>query len=1186
MPADEEARSMRARRDSPENEADQVSVISDVSVIVCTQSVERWPWLLKCLASLKVQTLKPFEVIVVVRGNADLDGRLRKRHGPERLLYTSAPLDLSDARSLGLTAATGAFVCFLDDDAVADPSCLSILRSSVSDGTVAWASGCSLPMWNGAMPRWMPQELEWTLGNDYRSVASAQTDAENMDGGCVCMRRESFVLFAGLGAGFERQPRGLDGVEAAELYSSIQDRVSALRPIHEPTAIIRQPVPHDRQRPAYVLARCWEEGISKATIRAVTQLRPGLVRERELCHGTVPARLGSYLRQALLGDMSALQKAGILCAAPAITLAGRASESVRRFARVGQSEQVATTTTLDDTQPLEPIALSGLEATERSVPPLGRPLWAPSPAKSRVGTVAVLTSLGLLVVTAGYAIGWAGNDGLSAPVFYVGISTIFGPCAWRLLGRAAHRKERLQVAVILGFFLILAYYLSSPLLFDRYDELLHTTTLWQLSDQRQLFSVNTTLPISPYYPGLELLTLGVHWGTGLPDVASELLAVAASRVVLALSIFLIAERLTRSSFAGGVAVLAYATSTQFFAFNAQFAYQTLALGLALATVHFLLVSIDRPAPKVDRNLVLAVVCLATLTITHHVVSWLTVLWLIVWAISLLMARRMGAARVVGWAAGIGVALVGIWTAAVVGPQLVDYLAPPFREGIASLAAVLSGATAGRELFTDPTGVAEPIWVRLLEIASVIAWSLMLILATWAALKRRSLRGRSLAMLPFAVAVTYPVLEVAHLAPEAAQIAERASTFVFVAMAIVISAWLSVTKHRWRFGIPVLIALVCFLGGEMVGSGPLWSATPGPYLVSADQRSVDAASIAAAQWARGHLPANSHMAADLVNSVLMAAVGHMSPVNDLSGQVNVGPIYFDQIFTQNDLSLIRSARIRYFVVDGRLTQSLPHVGVYFASGETPTPQRLTGAELAKFQDFPGLIRIYDNGPIQIYDASALLGIPSVRGGPGTPGAPLQDGADPFVLVLATILVAIWVRMLISRRPTSESLLRGTVIAMTTAIAATMILVPTGLPAEPIVIVLLALGVVFALPAIAMDRRPIKPKRLKTATALVVAVAITGLSVAIAIGAENIAWQAPAQLSIQRDSTGGWEAAVSLGSGVTAQPRLELTDLGYVVWSSALASGASVQHVVLPSNLVTKSQAVVLTTGGHRVLSVAT
>jgi hypothetical protein len=1185
MAAGKETRPMTSHLDCPVNNAGRVAVESDVSVIVCTHSVERWPWLLKCLASLRIQTLKPFEVIVVVNGSAALDGRLRKRHGPERLLYTSAPLGLSAARSLGLTAATGAFICFLEDDAVADPNCLSILRSSVSDGAVAWASGCSLPMWNGATPRWLPHELEWTLGNDYRSIASAQTDDKNMDSGCVCMRRESFVLFAGLGANFDRSPRGLDDIEATELYASIQDRMAALRPIHEPTAIIRQPVPHDRQRPAYALARCWEEGVSKATMRAVTQLRPSLVRERERCHGMVPTRLGSHLRRALLGDMSALQKAGILCAAPAMKLAGHASGSVRRYTTLGRWGQVATTTILDDPRQRKGPP-SRLEPMERGEAPVRRPPSDASASESRAGTVAMLTALGLFVVAVGYAIGWAGNDGLAVPVFYAGISAIFVPCAWRLLGRAAHRKERLQVAVILGLFLILAYYLSSPLLFDRYDELLHATTLWQLSEQHQLLTVNTTLPVSPYYPGLELLTLGVHWSTGLPAVASELLVVAASRVVLVLSIFLIVERLTRSSFAGGIAVLAYATSTQFFAFNAQFAYQTLALGLALATVHFLLVAIDRPAPKVDRNLVLAVVCVATLTITHHVVSWLTVLWLIVWAISLLMARRMGAARVVGWAAGIGVALVAIWTAGVVGPQLVDYLAPPFHEGIANLAAVLSGATRGRKLFIDPAGVAEPIWERLIEIGSVIAWGLMLIPATWIALKRRSLRGRRLAFIPLAVAVTYPALVVAHLAPEAGQIAERASTFVFVAMAIVISAWLGVIKGRRRFGIPVLIALVCFLGGQMIGSGPLWSATPGPYLVSADQRSVDAASIAAAQWARGHLSANSHMGADLVNSVLMAAVGHMSPVNGVSGQVNVGPIYFDQTFTQHDLSLIRGAQIRYFVVDDRLTTSLPHVGVYFAPGETLTTQRLTAVELAKFQYLPGLVRIYDNGPIQIYDASTLLGMPSVRANPGEAEASLQDGADPLVLVLATILIAIWARILVRRRPTSQSLLRGLVIAMTLGIVATMILVLTRLPSQPIVIVLLALAVVSALPAIAMDRQPIKPNRFKTAATLVVAVAITGLSVAIAIGAENIAWQAPAQLSIQRDSTGGWEAAVSLGSGVAAQPRLELTDLGNVVWSSALVSRASVQYVAIPPNLAAESQAVVLTAGGHTVLSVAT
>ncbi len=1164
--------------------ADPDAVGRDVSVIICTHSVERWPWLLKCLAALGKQSLEPLEVIVVVDGSAEVLRRLHQRHGPEKVLHTAVPMGLSPARNLGLAVATGTFVCFLEDDAVADPNCLSILRNAVSDGRVAWASGCSLPLWSGVQPRWLPQELLWTLGNGrgFHGMASLGTDAESVDA-CVCMRRELYVLFDAGNDNYERSPRARDGGEPTELYASVRDRMSALRFVHEPAAIVHQPVSDDRRGAAHVLARCWEDGVSNATIGAGTAIGAEIVRERERRYRTVPAKLGSYLRQALHGDGAALQRAGILVAAPSITLAGHASESVRRFATFGRLEHVAT---LGGARPPGVVVDDGPEARESGTPPQRRPWWDLSTSESRTGTVAALTALGLLVVAIGYAIGWAGDDGLSVPIFYAGISAIFVPSAWRLLGRAARRRERLQVAVILGLFLLVAYYLSSPLLFDRYDELLHGTTLWQLMDQRQLFTFNAALPISPYYPGLELLTLGVHWGTGLPVVASELLVVAVSRVVLVLSVFLIVERLTRSSFAGGIAVLAYATSTQFFAFNAAFAYQTLALALALATVHFLLVSIDRPAPRVDRNLVLAVTCIAALTITHHLVSWLTVLWLVVWAVALLRAGRRDAARLVGWAAGIGVALVATWTVAVVGGQLLNYLAPLFSAGIDQLAAVLSGAVPGRALFTDPAGAVEPIWERLLEVGSVLAWGLLLIPATWAAYKRRSIRGRILALIPVAVAVAYPLLVVARLAPEAGAIAERASTFVFIAMAILVSAWLGLNRRRGLVGILVLIALVCFLGGQMIGSGPPWSQTPGPYLVSADQRSVDAASIAAAQWARGHLPASSHMAADLVNSVLMAAVGHMSPVNELSGQVNVGPIYFDQTFTANDLSLIREAQIRYFVVDDRLTASLPHEGVYFAPGETPTPQRLTAAELAKFQDFPGLVRIYDNGPIQIYDASALLGIPSVRGASGTAGAPLQDGADPLVLVLAAMLIAIWVLVLAGRRATSESVLRGLVIAMTTGIAATLIIVPTRLPTQPIVIGLLVLGALGALPVLAGRRPWTKPRGFRIRAALAVALALTGLSVAIAIAAEDIAWQAPTQLSVQRDSSGGWEVAVSLGSGVSAQPRLELTDLGNVVWSSALASGTSMQHVMLPSSLASTSQTVVLTIGGHRALSVAT
>jgi len=69
-----------------------------------------------------------------------------------------------------------------------------------------------------------------------------------------------------------------------------------------------------------------------------------------------------------------------------------------------------------------------------------------------------------------------------------------------------------------------------------------------------------------------------------------------------------------------------------------------------------------------------------------------------------------------------------------------------------------------------------------------------------------------------------------------------------------------------------------------------------------------------------------MAADLVNSVLMAAVGHIVTRERAQWSGETWPhLLLDQTFTANDLLLIREAQIRYFVVDDRLTRACPHEG---------------------------------------------------------------------------------------------------------------------------------------------------------------------------------------------------------------------------------------------------------------------
>ena len=68
--------------------------------------------------------------------------------------------------------------------------------------------------------------------------------------------------------------------------------------------------------------------------------------------------------------------------------------------------------------------------------------------------------------------------------------------------------------------------------------------------------------------------------------------------------------------------------------------------------------------------------------------------------------------------------------------------------------------------------------------------------------------------------------------------------------------------------------------------------------------------------------------------------------------------------------MRHLHLQYLYVDRRFAGELPRLGSYFYKGETPGPQRLTRAELTKFDNVTGLHAVYRHGPIVIYDTSGL------------------------------------------------------------------------------------------------------------------------------------------------------------------------------------------------------------------------
>ncbi len=239
-------------------------------------------------------------------------------------------------------------------------------------------------------------------------------------------------------------------------------------------------------------------------------------------------------------------------------------------------------------------------------------------------------ALGLLVISISY---YTSILGYSSEVleflFLLGLLIMFVPNLVRFLSSTLSRLERICSLCGLGLCFYLVEFMVSPLHFSSFDDFLHWRTADDILRTSHLFSANSMLPVSPYYPGLEIVTNAVGTMTGLSTFYAGVLVINATRLLMVLSLFLLFERITSSSRMGGIAVLIYMANPHFLFFDAIYNYETLALPLATFTLYIL--ARYEIAVKDHRLVICAAwILLVVVTITHHMTDYSLVGLLILW----------------------------------------------------------------------------------------------------------------------------------------------------------------------------------------------------------------------------------------------------------------------------------------------------------------------------------------------------------------------------------------------------------------------------------------------------------------------------------------------------------------------------------------------------------------------------
>lgn len=605
-----------------------------------------------------------------------------------------------------------------------------------------------------------------------------------------------------------------------------------------------------------------------------------------------------------------------------------------------------------------------------------RMFMASSASRDVVLVLSLLGAFGVLIIACAYTI--ARRDTTWAvPMFWFGLMVVFLPVALRLGRPSITRGERISLIVVLGIYLYLIKVLHSPGLFTFADELMHWRTADDILRREELFRYNALLPISAYYPGLEIVTGALCKLTGLPIFTSGVVVLGVARLVFVLGLYLFFESISRSPYLAGVASLLYLANPNYLFFGSQFAYESLSLPL-MALVLFIIARGERLPERASwRMFLVAFVVAAAVVVTHHLTTYALIVILSLWVLALLTQRSWRRALALGVLTA-AIILMGLLWSISVAPRTSSYLVPQFGAALAELGGLLRGEILGRRLFSSSIGQVSPLWERVVGLSSVGLILLMLPLGLWRVWRRHHNTAAALGLA--ALTLAYPLSLVLRFTRLGAEISNRSSEFLFIALAFVLAA--SIVRLRLRLlgsrqqAAPMVFAawaLVVFSGGVIIGWAP-WARLPGPYLVVADSRSVEPEGVAAAIWMRDEVGPRQRIATDRINRLLMGAYGRQSPITSYGNQLPVALLFLSSSVGSEERDIVRQGDIRYAIVDRRLSTSLPTLGIYFERGERSSGEQRTKPldvqTINKFNLLPGVGRVFDSGNLVVYDLQEL------------------------------------------------------------------------------------------------------------------------------------------------------------------------------------------------------------------------
>ena len=243
--------------------------LTGVTVVVCTHGKERASQTMKCIDSVRKQTLPPEEIILVLDDPDRNLATFYMRHvSSDVAIISPEGHGLGNARNSGVRRSTGDILAFIDDDAYADSKWLENLVTNYRDVHAIGVGGLIQPIWENGRPRWFPEELDWIVGCSYKGLPTQKSVVRNPIGCNMSFVREAFER-----VGYFRLVSRVDftllAADEAEFSIRLLRNMPETRIIYDPSAVVYHRVPRYRSTFRYFVKRSFYEGLSKRILQTV-----------------------------------------------------------------------------------------------------------------------------------------------------------------------------------------------------------------------------------------------------------------------------------------------------------------------------------------------------------------------------------------------------------------------------------------------------------------------------------------------------------------------------------------------------------------------------------------------------------------------------------------------------------------------------------------------------------------------------------------------------------------------------------------------------------------------------------------------------------------------------------------------------------------------------------------------------